>query len=466
MKKSFDLGKDPVMKIFVGYAIPAIMSMVVMSVATIVDGFFVGRYVGPEGLAAVNLAMPLLHVMVALAVMFIVGGSTYAAIELGAKRLKNAANGFTITLILVTGLSLGSTVSGYMFLPQLVRFLGADETVAPLLRNYMFYLLPFIISLLMTYGLDTFVRRDGWPAFSVATLTIGSVGNIILDYFMVGRWGMGMMGAAMATGLAQTLAMVLLTSHFFIHKSDFKLVLPRFQPKIIWGMIYNGSSELLATVSFGLVGFLYNRIIMARIGADGVAAYAVVLYAASIGMWVIYGVADAVGPGVSFNFGAKQKDRIHCFLRMALITVTGIGVIWFVVLNLFHESLAALFTKDAVVVRGLASEIVPYYSPAFLIMGVNIILGVYFTALSMARQSLMVSVSRTLVVISIALAVLPLWLGNTGIWLASPVTELITLALSLWLLRQCKLDHLDGEPSDHHEHVHVACQGRPKLDVE
>ena len=116
MKKSYDLGNDPVIKIFTGYAIPAIMGMVVMSVASIVDGFFVGRYVGPRGLAAVNLTMPLLHVMVALAIMFVVGGATYTAIELGAKRLQQAANGFTVTLILVTILSLGSTIFGFLFL--------------------------------------------------------------------------------------------------------------------------------------------------------------------------------------------------------------------------------------------------------------------------------------------------------------------------------------------------------------
>lgn len=445
MKQSYDLGKDPVLKIFVGFAIPAILSMMVMSLASIVDGFFVGRYVGPEGLAAVNLAMPLLHVMVALAVMIVVGGATYAGIELGAKRLKNAANGFTLTIIIVTGLSLGSMILGYIFLPQLVRFLGADDTVAPHLREYMFYLLPFFVSFLLAYGLDSFVRRDGWPSFSVAGATIGSVSNIILDYFMVGKWGMGMMGAAMATGLAQTLMMLFLASHFFIHKSDFKLVVPKFDLKVIGGMIYNGSSELLATLSFGLVGFLYNRIIMARIGADGVAAYAVVLYSASIGVWIIYGLAEAVGPGVSFNFGAKKKKRIQQFLRLALGTTFGIGLIWFVILNLFYEPLAALFTKDAMNVRGLASEIVRYYSPAFLIMGFNIILAAYFTALSMAKQSLMVSLSRTLVVISITLIVLPFWFGNIGIWLASPVTEFLTLILSLWLLNKCDLDHLDSE---------------------
>ncbi|MCK5148517.1 MATE family efflux transporter [bacterium] len=466
MKKHYDLGHDPVLKIFVGYAIPAIMGMVVMSVASIVDGFFVGRYVGPEGLAAVNLTMPLLHVMVALAVMFVVGGSTYTAIELGAKRLHNAANGFTVTLILVSGLSLGSTLIGYLFLPQLVSLLGADEATTPLLREYLYYLLPFMVSFLLAYGLDTFVRRDGWPAYSVACVSIGSALNILLDYLMVGVWGMGLKGAAIATGLAQTLSMLLLCIHFVIHNTSFKLVRPNFHWKMIKDMLYNGSSELLATASFGLVGFLYNRIIMARLGATGVAAYAVVLYAASIGMWVIYGVADAVGPGVSFNFGARQKHRILAFLRLALITSIAIGVVWFVILNLFHEPLARLFTKDADSVAGLASEVVRYYSPAFLVMGVNIILAAYFTALSMARQSLMVSLSRTLIVISAALIVLPKIFGDVGIWLAAPVTEGVTLFLSLWLLRQCRLDHLDGEVAYHHEHVHVACSGRPKLDVE
>jgi len=443
MKQSFDLGKDPVAKIFTGYAVPAILGMIVMSIASVVDGFFVGRYVGPEGLAAVNLTMPLLHVMVALAVMFVVGGATYAGIEMGAGRLKNASNGFTVTLIIVTFLSLGSMVLGYLFLPGLVRFLGADETVAPHLREYMFYLLPFFVPFLLSYAFNTFVRRDGWPSFTVVCVALGSAGNIILDYIMVGRLDMGMKGAAIATGCAETLMMILLASHFFIHESDFKLVSPEFHLKMMGGMIYNGSSELLATVSFGLVGFLYNRIIMARIGAHGVAAYAVVLYSASIGVWIMYGLAEAVGPGVSYNFGAKKKNRIRRFLRLGLGTTFGIGLVWFIILNLFYEPIAALFTRDAVNVHGLASEIVRYYSPAFLIMGINIIIASYFTALSMARQSLMVSLSRTLAVISVTLIILPMWLGNIGIWLASPVTEFVTLILSLWLLRRCNLDNLD-----------------------
>jgi putative MATE family efflux protein len=438
MKKSFDLGRDSISKIFVGYAIPAVMGMIVMSVAGIIDGLFVGRYVGPIGLAAVNLSFPLLHVLVAVAVMVIIGGSTYAAIEVGAERLKNANNGFTITILLVTSMSLAATIFGYLILPHLVSTLGADEITAPYLTDYLSTLFPFMVVFILTYGLDAFVRRDGRPGFSLFCMACGAGTNIVLDYLLVGVYGFGMKGAALATGFAESVSLIMFLSHFFSGRSLFRLIKPIFDWQMIRSMFFNGASELMNTISFGLVGLLFNRIIMARIGADGVAAYAVVLYMGSIGMWIFYGLGDAIGPGINFNVGAGNFDRIKKFLRFGLLSSLVVGVIWFVIVYFFHAPIAGLFTKNEANVINLASEIAKFYSPAFLTMGFNIVFSSYFTARYWAKQSLLVAMSRSLVLVSFALAVFPLIWGNLGIWISVPFAEYLTLFIALVLYKKTK----------------------------
>ena len=203
-------------------------------------------------------------------------------------------------------------------------------------------------------------------------------------------------------------------------------------------MFFNGASELINTLSFGLVGFLFNRIIMARIGAEGVAAYAVVLYMGSIGMWVFYGLGDAIGPGINYNVGAGNVDRVKKFLRFGLRSSMVVGAMWFIIVFFFHSPIAGLFTKDEPEVIILASEIARYYSPAFLTMGVNIVFTAYFTARYWAKHSLAVAVSRSLVLVSFALSVFPQFLGNRGIWISVPFAEYLTLIIALVLYTKTK----------------------------
>jgi len=432
-----DLGKDRVSRIFIKYAIPSIFSMLSMITAWIVDGIFIGRYVGADGLTAVNMSFPVIALIVSIGVLFGTGGITLAGIKRGSKELKEANNIFsvTFTILLVQALLMGVLIS--LFLEKISLLLGADENVKAQLATYIRFIFPFAPAFMLAFTMDMFIRTDGFPNFPVKCSLFTSALNILLDYLFVAKLGFGIAGAAAATGLAQlTLAVMFL--FFIITRTGWKFVIPKFHLKDIKAMVYNGSSEMVNELAGGITAFAFNFIIMKRLGYMGVAAFSIAQYSSTIAFAIFFGNSQAIHSGVSYNIGAKNLERVGAFKKIAVRANILCGALVFILLQFFGKHLIALFTKGDANLLNISHDIMRNYSFAFLIMGVNIALSMFFTASNLPKESMMVALTRSLFGILVGLGVLPLILGDRGIWLTVLFAELVTLYVTLKLSKKAE----------------------------
>ena len=245
---------------FVRYAIPSVIAMWVFSIYTMADGIFVARGVGETALAAVNIAMPFINGIFAVSLWLAVGASTLIAMALGSGDQKRANGLFTMNIVVLTLLSIVITLLAYTHLDQLASFLGATELTQAYVKDYLRIIILFSGCFIVSYCLEVLVKTDGFPVLATVGVSISALANIILDYFMVIRWGWGVQGAALATGIAQLALLVIFLFHFISRRST--LAFTRFDCKLLSNykrILPIGFSDCITEFSTGLVTFMFNR---------------------------------------------------------------------------------------------------------------------------------------------------------------------------------------------------------------
>ena len=336
----------PLVRTFLRYCIPWTLAMLLQSSAAIVDGFFVGRYVGAMPLAALNLVMPMFSLFFGVGIMLASGGAVRAGKYLGEKRPEAASAIFTKTMLFLLFIGAAASVGMLLFSGGLVDFLGADEELRGPAEAYLRGLLFFGPMIPCGLALSYFVRVNGKPALASAGLMLSALINIILDAVFISMLGMGVEGAAYATGIAYTVTTGLLYLHFFTPEARCRFTRTIGAWKEVGLACWNGVSELINEASIGLVILFINWILLARIGSYGVAAFTIINYAAWFGASVAYAISDSLSPLVSANFGARNFARARRFLGLALSMVFGIGLMLYGVFALYPEVLLKIFLPD------------------------------------------------------------------------------------------------------------------------
>ena len=279
-------------------------------------------------------------------------------------------------------------------------------------------------------ALSYFVRVNGKPALASAGLMLSALINIILDAVFISMLGMGVEGAAYATGIAYTVTTGLLCLHFFTPEARCRFTRTIGAWKEVGLACWNGVSELINEASIGLVILFINWILLARIGSYGVAAFTIINYAAWFGASVSYAISDSLSPLVSANFGARNFARARRFLGLALSMVFGIGLMLYGVFALYPEVLLKIFLPDEEKVVAVTLEFIDWFKLAFLFSGLNMALASFFTALHMAAASAAVALMRSLLFPVGFLWLLPGLFGNAGIYVAIPLAEMCTLVVA------------------------------------
>lgn len=430
-----DMLTGPVVRTFWRYCLPWSLSMVATGSATIVDGIFVGRCVGAMPLAAVNLVTPVWSLISGLGIMLATGGSVRCGRYMGEGDLRGASAMLIKTMAVMLLLTVAVCGAAFAGRNWLLDFLGADAALRPYSADYMSMLLLFGPVFPLSFALSYFIRVDRRPMLASVGMALCAVFNIVFDALFVGMWGMGVRGAALATGMAYSLPCLVLASHFVSSKSSYVWLRPTAWGK--WGEIlyaaWNGASEFINEISAGIVILLFNRILMDRLGGYGVAAFTVVNYATLMGMTLFYGIGDSLAPIISVNRGARAYERVKAFRRTALLSVLTLGVGFFTFLSLAPELLIELFLPAAPEAAAITMAFIHACRWAFLFSGLNMVLASSFTGMQWANSSMLVAVSRSFVLPVLMLALLPRMLGADGIFYASTVAEALTLALAVGL---------------------------------
>ncbi|MCJ7806842.1 MAG: MATE family efflux transporter [Clostridia bacterium] len=419
-------------------ALPAVASMLFMSFYHMTDAIMVGRSLGPEALASVNILYPIMAFFIGLAAMIGVGGNARVAVLQGAGNSDAARRVLGMVIALGTALGIiGSTVTVIAF-SAILTLLGTSGALGELSGQYLITLYPFFTLMILIFILEQTVRNDGRPILATVVMMAMAALNIILDYIFLFPLNMGIAGAALATGLAQSLgALIFLV--YFLRKALRKL--PGLRIGIPGGgyaafrmIAFNGSSEFFNSIAAGLTTFLFNRALLGYIGSKGVAAFAMVQYLIMFGSVVFIGMSIGAQPILSYNHGAGLTERVRGTFKRLIAVSTLFGIFFFIILRWQAPAMITLFIPDhpeTVVLTLRAAMIVSW---VLLIMPVGIISATFFTALEKAGSSLLVALSRGLIFTVIGLTIFPLLWGETGIWITPLFSETAAVFVTVILI--------------------------------
>lgn len=422
-------------KMILRFSVPSIIAMILTSLITVADGFFIGNYVGKEGIAAVNLGLPIIYLFLAVGLMVSVGGVAIASMALGGGDTKTCNSVFNQTMCTAVVATVLLSLIVWRCLDPLLYFLKADVTVAGYFKDYYGIMLLQLPIMVLNASFGMFIRGEGKPQYFMQVNILSVLLNIVLDYLFV-RWlSWGVKGVAVAS-LISALITLFCILYFFIKKSSvYKFCKFTFSGKVLGSTLLNGSSEFVGEMSMSISMFAYNYVILKNIGVDGVTAFTIVGYIAYIFSMIIIGFGQGASPLISFTYGAKEH-RLAASLRKTtnlMVLVTGASVLLLVLVGSGWYS--GLFVKNRAVEQMVRSG-VGIFAASFLFCGINTITSFYFTSIGRAKESAMISSARGLVILLICIFTLPVLWGITGVWLVAPVTEVLTLLLSVFFIRK------------------------------
>ncbi len=422
------------------FSVPAIIAMVLTAFVTVADGFFMGRYVGEAGIAAVNLGLPVVYLYLGVGLMISIGGVAMAGMALGAGEKEEANRVFRQTMVTAGACSVFiSWVMVFSFQPML-GVLGVRGQVKGYFEEYYRIMLLEFPVMVVNSAFGMFIRGDGKPEFFMKVTVVNVLLNVVLDYGFAGVLGLGSAGIALASLVSALAALGCILWFFGRRAESYRLGRFRFSWQVFARGMANGSSEFIGEMSTGIAMFAYNFVIMRRFGVDGVTAFTVVGYVSFVFSMVVVGFGQGSSPLISFCYGAGERDLAADLRRRTNGFVLGAGVLVFLVMTGLSGWYGSLFARSEEV-RGMIREGMVIFMVSFFFCGVNSITSFYFTATGRAFQSAVISFSRGLVVLLACIFALPAVFGMTGVWLAAPVTEAVTLGITgrfLWEERRRK----------------------------
>lgn len=420
--------------LFFKFAIPNILSLVLLSSAGIVDAIFIGNYEGELSLAALNIANPLFSFIWGFTMMVLIGGAVTSSKYIGEKNIEKACNIFTKSMVVVTIITIILSLIIYIFASEIIYTLAGSDKTLSLSVLYIRTVIPFMIFSTVGYGLSMFARVDGFPFIASFTLIVGAFTNILLDYIFIGILNWGIKGAAYATGLSYIATFVILVFHFLKQKGVLKLNLKAKNYKEMIKTSYNGFSEFLNEISVGITMALFNYTMMKYAQEEGVAAFTAINYILWVGNIINYAAADSLNPLISTNYGAGYFNRIKSLLKTGIYFTLLNGVIIIIILSLFNHDLTQMFLSDkSSHVYGMAIDFMSIVKWSFLLSGINMILSAYFTAMIHPKESAIIAFLRSFFMPVSLITILPLLINLNGIYLTLPLSELITFIVAIFL---------------------------------
>ena len=414
-----------------GYLFPNMLAMLGISLYIIVDTYFIAAYAGTNGITALNLIIPVFSVIFAIGGMLGNGAATAFTLEKATPGGK-ADDYFSVAVIVNLLVSVPLVILGVFFPKEVIGFLGADDMITNVGRDYISTVLICTPLYLDNSTCTAFVRNDGSPNVAMAATLSSSFFNVIFDYILIFLLDWGMFGAALATGISPLISILVTLWHFLSKKNTirFRLLWPKF--KMVLRSCRLGVGYFVGEIAGGVTGFVFNTILLGLSGNVAVAAYGIVCNVAVIGTAVFSGVAQGLQPMASEAQGAGDVDGRRAICRYAIKVAVWIAVGIVSSLLIFAPQVVALFNSEKdTAMAALAVPNLQLYVLGFLPASINIALCGYLGAIGRDRLCGILSVCRGIVAIVFFAVVLSQVFGIFGVWIAYPVTELFTLVVAL-----------------------------------
>lgn len=437
---SKSLGTENVGKLLLKFSIPAIIGMLVNALYNIVDGIFIGRYVGELGLAGVSVSYPIMIVVLAFTLLIGFGATSLISIRLGENKKDDAEKilGNATSLLVIVPIIL--FIISQLFLDNILMLFGASVDVLPFAKTYMNIVSFGFLFQSVGFGMNNIIRAEGSPKTAMLTMLIGAVLNTVFDALFIIKFKMGIEGAAIATVLGQLISAIWVLSYFLTGKSLLKIKRENLILEVdtMRYIITLGFAQFSLQIANSLVAIIANKTLLFHGGDTAIAAYRIINNTAMIFLMVVFGINQGMQPIIGYNYGAKQYDRVKKTLFLAIISATAVVIVGFAVVRIFPEHIVMLFTKaDTKGHKNLVDMTangMKIFLVALPIIGFQIVSSNYFQAIGKPKQSILLGLSRQVIILIPATLILPTFYGLKGVWMAAPVSDFLSCALGTFFL--------------------------------
>ena len=416
--------------------LPMALMMIIVSVYSIVDGYFISNWAGSDAFAGMNLIWPPIAVVGAIGLMVGTGGSALVSKTFGEGHPEEARRIFTmmIRLTVIAGVILGTIC--FILMPWLAKVLGADEAMIPHAILYGRILIIVLPAYMLQMAFQPFFMVAERPHFGTALSILSGVTNIILDALFVAVFSWGLTGAALAScaGILLNAGIPIWYFSSKRNKTQLSFVPTRLDWKKILKSCSNGISEFVGSIALSVVSMCYNWQLMRYIGANGVSAYGIIMYLGFIFAAIFIGNNMGVSQIIAYNYGAGNKPELRSLLKKSLVIIGLVGVVITALAELSADVIADIFVGYDAELRDLTAYATRVYMLSFLICGFNMFCSAWFTSLNNGIISAIGAFVRTLVFEFACVFILPMLFGIEGIWVAVNVAELLSLFLTISLI--------------------------------
>lgn len=432
---------------YLRFLFASVMAQWIFALYSAVDGMFVAWGVSELALSAVNIASPFINFLFSVSLLFAAGTSTVAAIYLGQGNKKRADEVVSQNLVLLVLLSAAITLGVLLFPRQVAGFLGATDLTMEYVSSYITTLAPFSVCFVIAYAFEVLVKTDGFPKYATFAIVMGCLIHCLLDYLLVIRLGLGVRGAALATGSAQLSLVVIYLLHFLGPRASLHFC--RFKPdlRLLGRVSAVGLPSGLAEFSAGITIFLFNHAILTYLDENAVVSYTIIGYINTIVVMSMIGISQGAQPMISFFLGKTRQDLVQRLLRYALVSAAAIGLVMFGLCQVGADLFVSLFiSPENAALRQSSALVLRIFSISFLVLGFNVVVGGFFTAIEKPNASLAISLARGFITITAALWLVTALFGGAGIWWAATVSELLCLALTALLWARYRRAETPAQP--------------------
>lgn len=433
---SQQLEKAPIPSLLLHYALPSVITMVATSLYNIMDSVFIGHGVGPLGISALAIALPLMNLGAAFGSLIGAGAGALMSIKMGEKDKQSQTKILGNTLMLNIILGVSFSVIGLLFLNPILRIFGASENLLPYAKEYMRIILFGNIFTHIYLGLNTLLRASGHPRYSMSIMLTAIGLNGVLDalFILVFHWGVA--GAAWATVIAQVLATIFEIG-FFSRKSHPIHFTPqslKIDGRITRNIFSIGMAPFMLNLGTCIVVIFINNALMSYGGDLHIGAYGIVNRIGMVIAMIILGLSQGMQPITGYNFGARNIDRVKKAFKISVVVATIVTSLGAMACICFPHAITLLFTTDKQL-TDISVYALRVSFLAFPIVGFQMIVANFFQSIGMAIRAVIQSVLRQMVLLIPGVLILPLFFGSNGVWMAIPISDTLSSIIALLVLR-------------------------------
>ncbi len=430
-----ELGTEKIGKLLKQYALPAIIAQTAASLYNMVDSIFIGQGVGPLAISGLAVTFPLMNLSTAFGTLVGAGAATMLSVLLGQKNYKaaNKVLGNVVSLNIIIGLVF--MVLALIFIDPILYFFGASENTLPYAKEYMTIILIGNVITHLYFGLNAAMRSSGSPKKAMGLTIFTVIFNTILDPIFIFAFDMGIAGAAWATVIAQTVAMIVVMKHFSDRSRPFHFEkgILNLDIRVAKDSLAIGMGPFLMNSAACLVTLFINQQLREYSGDLGIGAYGICNRFIFMFIMICMGLNQGMQPIAGYNYGARQYSRVKEVFwktaRLAMVMTT----LCFAVGMFFPRAAASIFTHDEALL-GMSSEGMRIMTLVFPVVGFQMIGTNFFQSLGMVRKSVILSLSRQILFLLPLLYALPLWFGAKGVWMSFPISDFISTVLTAVML--------------------------------